>query len=263
MGGAPCPVPPNCLSLGDGGPATGASLAYPLGVAADRNGNLFIADSAHALVRKVTPDGTITTIAGNGKWPAFGAPVGGPAADAAIGPVYSVAIDDTGNLFIATGSLLKVSTDGLLSALHSGLATATSVAVDRSGNLYVSGSQCDNNPVEEEEMCWGVIERFNPNGGVTPIAGSVDSTVDASAMVVTATGDLLITGAYRGVVSKIDSNGIITTIAGTGSYGYSGDGGAATKATLSYATGLALDGAGTIYVSDVANGAVRVLRPSR
>jgi hypothetical protein len=81
-------------------------------------------------------------------------------------------------------------------------------------------------------------------------------------MAVTATGDLLIVGGFQGVVRKIDASGIITTIAGNGAYGYSGDGGPAAKATLSYTTGLALDGAGNIYVTDAANGAVRVLRPS-
>jgi hypothetical protein len=154
LGGSPCPAPPGCLPLGDGGPATSASLAYPLGVAVDRNGNLFIADSEHALVRKVTPDGTITSVAGNGKWPDYGTPISGPAAGSPIGPVYGVALDDPGNLFIATGSdILKVSTDGNISALHAGLATAKAVAVDRAGNLYVAGTQCDNNPIEEEEKC--------------------------------------------------------------------------------------------------------------
>jgi trimeric autotransporter adhesin len=263
LAGPPCPSPPSCLPVGDGGPAINASLAYPLGVAIDRDGNLFVADSAHALVRKVTPDGIITTVAGNGKWPGFGQPVSGSATDVAIGPIYSVAPDDAASLFIAAYSdVLKVSTDGKISALHAGLNSVSSVAVDHTGNLFVSGTLCDNNPIEELENCWGVIEMFNSSGGVVPLVGSSDSPVNASALVVTTAGDLLITDAYHGSIRKIDFIGAITTVAGTGAYGYSGDGGPATKAKLSYTTGLALDGAGNIYVSDVANGAVRVLRPS-
>jgi sugar lactone lactonase YvrE len=275
VGGSPCPVFPNCLPLGDGGPATSASLSYPLGVAVDRNGNVFIADSANALVRKVTPYGMIATVAGNGKWPGFGAAADGPAANVPIGPVYDVTVDDAGDLFIAAAyDVLKVSTDGTISALHSGFGSVSSLALDRAGNLFVSGSQCDNNPIEELENCWALIQKFNPNGGVIPIAGcstcttykegglAVNSPVGASAMVVTATGDLLITDAYRTVVRRIDANGIITTIAGNGAHGYSGDSGPALGATLNYATGLAADGAGNIYVSDPANEAVRVLRPA-
>jgi sugar lactone lactonase YvrE len=255
VGGSPCPTPA-CLPLGDGGPATSASLAYPLGVAVDNKGNVFIADSAHALVRKVTPDGMITTVA-------------------VVGAVYDVTVDDAGDLFLAAAAdVYKVSTAGTISALHSGFASIVSLALDRTGNLFVSGSRCDGNPVEEFENCWGVIERFRPDGGVIPIAGcstctaykegglAINSPVGEAALVVNATGDLLITDAYRSVVRRIDANGIITTVAGNGAYGYSGDSGPALGASLSYATGLAADGAGNIYVSDAANEAIRVLRPS-
>jgi sugar lactone lactonase YvrE len=264
VGGPLCAVPPNCVPLGDGGPATSASIAYPLGVAVDRFGNLFIADSEHALVRKVTPDGTITTVAGNGKWPVYGDPISGKATDIGLGSVYGVALDNASNLLVAAnGGLLKVSTDGTISALPVGIGVR-SVALDGAGNLFVAGTKCDDTPDPDDgyQNCWGVIEKLDPNGGVTPIAGSSDSPINASSMVVTGTGDLLIADAFHFAIRKIDANGTITTIAGNGAYGYSGDDGPASQAKLSYATGLALDGAGNIYISDVANGAVRVLRTS-
>jgi hypothetical protein len=112
------------------------------------------------------------------------------------------------------------------------------VTLDGADNLFIAGTKCDAPPDPDDEFqnCWGVIEKLDPNGGVTPIAGSSDAPINASSMVVTGTGDLLIADAFHFAIRKIDENGTITTIAGNGAYGYSGDGGPASQAKLSYAT---------------------------
>ena len=210
---------------GDGGAANGAALTSPAGVALDRAGNLYIADTGNSVVRKVTNpqnNGTITTVAGNG-----GADYGGDGGSA-TGPnaelnnPEGVAVDTDGNLYIAdsrNSRIRMVSTSGVLTTIagsgvfgHAGdggaatvaeLSNPEGVAVDTQGNLYIADT--DNHRI------------------------------------------------------RIVTNGVINTVAGAGAGGYTGDGGPATKAELLFPSGVAVDASGNLYVADTQNNVIRLL----
>lgn len=117
---------------GDGGPATAAELNYPIGIALDAAGNLHIADSVNYRIRKVAPDGTISTFAGNGKAGHSGD--GGPAREAEVTP-QDLAMDSTGNLYILGSGIRKISPKGIISTLAN-VPSARSIAVDAKGTVY-------------------------------------------------------------------------------------------------------------------------------
>jgi uncharacterized protein (TIGR03437 family) len=128
-------------NLGDGGPATSAKLISPTGVAVDNSGNVYIADIGNATVRKVTPDGTITTIAGSG-FLSFGGfqGEGGPATKALLGQPYSLTTDSAGNLYIVDiglSRLFRIGSDGLIHTLQSSF-PAQNCVLDNAGNIYVA-----------------------------------------------------------------------------------------------------------------------------
>jgi hypothetical protein len=278
-----CSGPSDCLPLSDGGPAVSAALSFPTSVAVDSAGNLFIADSANLRVRKVSPAGIITTVAGNGSAPAWPreATDGKPATGVPIIP-FHVAVDGAGNLYISESpyaEVRKISPDGLI---HTALASPTGLpyygfisasTVDRAGNLFVAGSVCDG-----DENCSLSIRKLSPTGNITTIAtGSPFSPQTGSDvgdggpagkaqlgfisdLAVDFAGNLFLSDLFGQRVRKIDLNGTITTVGGNGIPGYSGDGGPAANATLDYPLAIAIDGTGGVYVSDF-NQAVRLMRP--
>ena len=188
---------------GDGGPATKAQLAQPKGVAVDAQGNIYIADTRNNRVRKVTPGGRITTIAGNGQEGASSEGDGGPATSALLRNPTGVAVDARRNIYIAdTDRVRKVSPNGTISTFAGG-ATCPSTCPLGDGGPATSARL---------DQPWGV-------------------GVDAQGNVYIAE--------YRGHrVRKVSPSGTITTIAGTGKPGFSGDGGPATSAQLYAATGV-------------------------
>ena len=214
-------------SIGDGRPATQASMIDPQGIIMDNAGNIYIADSGNGRVRRVDPTGTITTIAGGGTetgsgWPDFIEFVG-PATEAALNP-SGLALDASGNLYIAEWSKIrKVDPSGIITTVVGG---------GSFGNLG------DGGPATEAYLNF-----------------ARDVSVDAS-------GNIYIAESGNHRVRKVDPSGIITTVAGTGTQGLSGDGGQATGAKLNSPYGVFADGSGNVYIADSQNNRVRKVDPS-
>ncbi len=247
---------------GDGGPATATQLSYPSGLAVDGAGNLFIADYGANRVRKVSANGTISTVTGSGTVNA--APFG-------------VAIDSAGNLYIVdccyNNRVRKVAPDGTITtvvgngtpgysgdgglAINAQLVHPRGVAVDRAGNFFVADS---------------FVRKVTASGIITTLAGfaglSPMSIGEPSGVAIDSAGNLFITEPLYDLVQEISPSGIVTTLAGTGTPGFSGDGGPSTNAQLSGPTAVAVDAAGGVYVTEtgdsdlgIENNTVRVLRP--
>jgi sugar lactone lactonase YvrE len=260
---------------GDNGPATSAQLFNPQGVAVDSAGNLYIADTFNNRIRKVS-NGVITTVAGNGTSGASGDNI--PATTAQLNWPYGVAVDSAGNLYIANtynNRVCKVS-NGIITTVagtgthgfsgDNGPATAAQlswpdgVVVDSAGNLYIADT--DNNRIRKVSN--GVITTVAGNG-TEGFSGDKGPATAAQlgwpySVAVDSAGNLYIADTYNNHVRKV-SNGVITTVAGDGTFGFGGDKGPATSAAVSPA-GVALDSAGRLYIADTVNYRIRILRPA-
>ncbi|MEW2513814.1 NHL repeat-containing protein [Streptomyces sp. NPDC046870] len=263
----------------DGGPAVGTKLYYPYGTAVDGEGNLYIADSHNHRVRKVTPNGNITTVAGNGQ-PGFVSD-GGPAVATKLHHPHGVAVDRQGNLYIADSHnhrVRKVTPNGNITTVagngqpgfvsDGGPAVATKlhyplgVAVDREGNLYIGDAHNHR------------VRKVTPNGNITTVAGNgqpgfVSDGGPAVAtklhypwgLAVDEEGNLYIADRYNHRVRKVTPHNVITTVAGNGVAGYVADGGPAVATSLHYPAGVAVDREGNLYIGDGHNHRVRKVTP--
>ncbi|KAF1723804.1 hypothetical protein CSC78_14520 [Pseudoxanthomonas japonensis] len=246
--------------LGDGVPATQAALGQPVDVAIDGHGNTYIADRGHARVRKISVDGTMTTVAGNGSTAYSGD--GGAATAAGMQPV-AVAVDASGTLYIAdhAGSRIrKVTQNGIISTIagtgtrgYSGdggpgvaasLYDPADVEVDAAGNVYIA------------DFGNHRIRRLAPGGTITTIAGTGSDSFGGmglpatqadvgypQGLAVSPQGEVYVVNGF--VVSRIDSSGIMVMVAGQGSI--SGD--PAANSSMSDVRDVAVDGRGNVYVS--------------
>ena len=265
---------------GDGGPAVAAHLRSPQDVTVDAAGNLYIADAINRRIRRVDSSGTITTIAGTGVEGFSGD--GGPALKAQLSYPYGVAVDAVGNLFFSEyfkNRIRRVDSSGIITtiagtgeegfsgdggpAVQAQLAYPWGVAVDAAGNLFFTDTTNSN------------IYRVDPSGIITQIAGiwrggfagdggpAIKAHLSApSDVAVDATGNLFIadTGNHR--IRRVDSSGIITTIAGTGVRGFAGDGGPAVQAQLDTPRGVAVNATGNLFIADSGNHRIRRVDPS-
>jgi sugar lactone lactonase YvrE len=266
---------------GDGGPATSAKLWYPHGVAVDKDGNLFIADSYNNRIRKVTPTGIISTVAGNGEGRAAGD--GGSAALSALDYPTSVAVDAAGNLFIAdfhNNRIRKITPAGIIStfagngeygfngdgipATSATVGEPSSVAVSSAGDVFFTDT--NNNRVRKVNLSGTITSigashfwYFFDYDGLAPIGEVCVAGVAADAE-----GNLYVAVPINQSIWKITPAGAIGLVAGKGdgSYGFSGDGGPATSAKLSFPNGIAVDKNGNLFIADSYNNRIRKITPS-
>jgi sugar lactone lactonase YvrE len=264
---------------GDWGPATDAKLNSPHGVAVDNNGNVYIADTENFRIRKVSSDGIITTVAGNGLFNESGD--AGPASAAQLNFINNytrglpwgqgenwnanlISVDAAGavnSIDAAYRRIRSIHPSGIIDTVVGPVNISSNAAVDAAGNRYVA------------DCCR--IQRFAPNGVMTTVAtfppdppylGDGYSPLSCNficgktvirSVAVDGGGNIYFSNATN--VFRLSTDGTVTTIAGNGTYGYSGDGGVATAAQLSFPAGIAVDDAGNIYIADAGNNAVRVL----
>ncbi|HEY5611103.1 MAG TPA: hypothetical protein VIL97_07840 [Thermoanaerobaculia bacterium] len=270
---------------GDGGPATAAEFARPYDLALDSAGNFYIADTMKHRVRKfVVATRTMTTVAGTGVEQDFGQPGGdgGPATQAIVGFPEAVALDPSGNQYIANIKRIRKvdATSGIITTIagrssSSGFsgdgdpATAASLyrvialAMDDSGNIYAA--DFNNRRVRKVTAATGIITTiagtgtFEISGDGGPATAASLSPVD---VLVDRANNIYIADGISHRIRKIDkATGIITTVAGNGVRGSSGDGGPATAASL-HAGGIALDRSGNLYIAEFDTGRIRKVTPA-
>jgi sugar lactone lactonase YvrE len=263
---------------GDGGPAVDAEIGEIGGIAQDAIGNVYLADS-NSVVRKVAPDGTITTFAGNGYHGYSGD--GQLATTASLNGPAGLVVDSSGNLYIEDNNnevIRKVDNTTLTITTVVGkpfggfggdggpanealLQDPQGLAIDVQGNLYIADS--GNSRIREVSAVTGIITTVAGNG-IPGFAGDGGPATSAEleypvGVAVDGSGNLYIADTGNNVVRKVSSSGIITTIAGTGGFGYSGDNGPALDATFYYVSGIAVGASGAVFVLDYYNNAAREL----
>lgn len=264
---------------GDGGPAAGAKLFYPGGVDVDRFGNVYIADTSNLRVRRVAANGTIETIAGTGESGSSGD--GGPATSATFGLPAALAVDAVGQVYVAdtrNHRIRKIDSEGIITTIagtgepgdsgDGGPATEANVewpeavAVDGIGQVYFTSARANR------------IRMIDLTGTITTIAGGRESGFSGdggpalsaqfdrpSGVAVGIDGSIYVGDTWNHTVRRIDSEGIISTIAGNGHLGYDGEGSPATEFQLSLPSQVAVDHYGSVYVVDAWEHRIRRLTP--
>ena len=202
---------------GDNGPATSAMLAYPASMTIAADQSIYVADQGNFRVRKIAPDGTITAFAGSG---VSGVKDGGPASDAYLNLPDGIGLDAGGNLYIADSGNDRIR------------------KVDASGNITTFAGRG--------------IQGFTDGGQAAKVLLSQPSAVSIDSK-----GNVYIADAGNFRIRKVASSGVISTFAGTGDEGFSGDGGQATAATIGSVSSLAFDTADNLYVADISSYHIR------
>ncbi len=265
------------MFAGDGGPATGAKLSFPHGIAVDKKGNVIFSDKGHYRIRRISPDGIIQTIAGTGIRGNIGD--GLPALKASIYGATSLKLNNKQEIFILSPSgfvsiLRKIDEKGMMrkvldtvsknylesiakskykGKVQTGelavITTFSDIAFDLKGNMFIS------------DRLNHQIRKISAQGKITTIAGTGESAYygdggpaseaafrDPSALVTDKEGNLYIADGANNMIRKIDTKGIVTTIAGNGNHENSGDGGPALKAGIRNMDYLAISPAGELHI---------------
>ena len=259
---------------GDGGPATAAKLSMPYGLAVDSYGNVYYSDRGANKIRKINVSGIITTIAGNGTTISSGD--GGPATSAGIAGPTGICFDTSGNTYIAESGgckIRKINSSGIIStvagngvygysgdggpATNASMASPYSMLIDSAGNLYIPDVY--NSRIREVSTS-GIISTFAGIGTVgadgdcgPATAASLGFTVF---IIADNSGNIIFTTPDEGRIRKVLPSGYISTYAGTGILGASGDGGPASAAGMQ-PLGITMDRAGNIYFADFMNSRIR------
>jgi trimeric autotransporter adhesin len=258
---------------GDTGAAISAELRSAHGIAIDSSGNMYIADTLNHCIRKVTVGGVISTIAGTGTLGYSGDT--GAAISARLRYPYGVAVDSSGNVYIAdTGNhRIRKVTGGVIStivgtgtlgysgdtgaAISAQLYSPYGIAVDSSGNMYIADS--GNHRIRK--VTGGVISTI-AGTGTAGYSGDTGAAISARlnlpyGVAVDSSGNVYIADSENHCIRKVTVGGVISTIAGTGSLGYSGDTGLATSARLNIPYSTAVDSSGNVYIADSGNHRIR------
>lgn len=265
---------------GDGGLATAAALHTPHGITFDAAGNLYICDVNNNRIRKVTPAGIISTIAGTGV--AGDTPDGALATATKVSQPFDVVVDAAGNIYYCDQNnhkVKKISTSGIVNtiagtgtigftgdggpATSARLNTPTGLVFDVAGNLYFADQYNHR------------IRKISPAGIITTVAGTGSAAYGGDGGPATAaslsfpnflsldnSGNVLITDNGNHRIRRLTPGGIITTIVGNGVSTFAGDGGQATNASIYYPGEAMMDAAGNIYVSDNINNRIRLVNTS-
>jgi uncharacterized protein (TIGR03437 family) len=267
-------------NFGDGNTAAKAGFNRPYGTAVDKAGNIYIADAYNDAIRKVSTSGTVSTVAGNSQRGLGGD--GGAATGALVDTPTAVVLDAAGNMYITdTGNnrIRKVDTSGIIStfagsgalyvlgddggpATSAGLNRPEGIAVDAAGNVYIS------------DTFNHLVRKITPDGTIRNVAGNGNganqgdggpatkaSLYYPKGLAVDRSGNLFIADWLNSRVRVVTPDGTIWTAAGNGTFGYYGDGGPATNASLRFPWGLAVDGANNVYIADDENSTIRMLKP--
>lgn len=262
-------------TLGDGGPATSAKISAVAALLVDKDGNVYVADWYDNRVRKIAPNGVITTIAGAGQ-PGIGGygGDGGPATEALFNRPFGLAMDAEGNLYISdvlNNRIRKVSKAGVVttfagvgdcSGAHGDGGPArdavvcgpNQLAFDCNNNLYVSQGSGFIRKITPAGVISTVAGNVTPSGYPRPYLDNVPATqaylFGPGGVAVDCAGNIYISEPEGGRIRRVDASGIIKSIAGDGGYGYFGDGGAALAARLLAPANLAFDRSGDLLVGD-------------
>ncbi len=267
---------------GDGGAAISAELGGPTGLAFDGSGNLFFVDNFNQRIREITSGGTISTLAGTGT--AGYAGDNATSTKAQIDAPSYITVDGSGNIYFSDSGnnvIRKISggtistfagnnADGpgyngdLQAASGAQLSSPEGVTVDSSGNLYISDTGNDRIRMVPKDgsnitTYAGYVPGFYGDGGLAIYA----QILAPAGLAFDSVGNLYIADTGNDRVRKIDTSGIITTVAGSsGVGGFGGDGGPATSALLNYPVGVAVDAAGNLFIADSLNSRIRKVSPN-
>jgi sugar lactone lactonase YvrE len=259
----------NGLTTFSDGIGTAATFFNPTGLATDKSGNIYVSDVSGQRIRKISPSGVVSTLAGNGGT-AF---ADGNGTVATFNSAYGIAVDTNGIVYVADSSnrrIRKIETNGLVSTFAGDGGTAyadgtgtsvsvpgtTGIAIDASGNLYATG----NNGVLKITPS-GFVSTFVGNGGTALIdgTGSAASFYNPIGITMDVAGNLFVADRFHHCIRKVTQAGVVTTFAGSGIQGTAD--GLGTAATFFKPFGVAIDARGDFYVTDEYNNLIRHISP--
>ena len=249
------------------GTGKAASFNFPMGAAVDGSGNVYVGDHGNSRIRKVTPTGVVTTLAGNG----YNAYADGIGTAASFDEPRGLSVDSIGNVYVADRAnhrIRKVTPTGIVTTLAgSGIGAYADgtgsnayfnlpegVVVDGSGNVYVADTE--NNRIRKVNPS-GVVTTFAGNGnkGYSDGTGTAASFARPSGITMDGSGNLYVGDVENNRIRKVSPSGVVTTLAGSGNRAYAD--GTGTAASFSYPKGVAVDGSGNVYVGDQSNHRIR------